>query len=125
VCPKCPPVLRALAPAAKLPFPVHPHMLRHACGFKLANDGHDTRSLAHYLGHRNLQSAEKYTALAPDRFAGFWKDYAAKWEGVAANEAGSSLAIPSLAQPPLERLRTLGLQGEQGLLLRNVFAPTS
>jgi type 1 fimbriae regulatory protein FimB/type 1 fimbriae regulatory protein FimE len=42
--------------AAKLPFPLHPHMLRHACGYKLANDGHDTRSLAHYLGHRNLQS---------------------------------------------------------------------
>jgi site-specific recombinase XerD len=34
---------------AKLPFAVHPHMLRHACGFKLANDGHDTRSLQHYL----------------------------------------------------------------------------
>src|SRR6516225_1925210 len=42
--------------AAKLPFPVHPHMLRHSTGYKLANDGHDTRSLAHYLGHRNLQS---------------------------------------------------------------------
>ena len=42
--------------AAKLPFPVHPHMLRHSTGSKLANDGHDTRSLAHYLGHRNLQS---------------------------------------------------------------------
>src|SRR5215468_9978014 len=60
--------------AAKLPFPVHPHMLRHATGFKLANDGHDTRSLAHYLGHRNLQSTARYTALAPDRFKGFWKD---------------------------------------------------
>ena len=57
-----------------MPFPIHPHMLRHACGFKLANDGHDTRSLAHYLGHRNLQSTARYTALAPGRFAGFWKD---------------------------------------------------
>ena len=60
--------------AAKLPFPVHPHMLRHSTGYKLANDGHDTRSLAHYLGHRNLQSTAKYTALAPDRFARFWQD---------------------------------------------------
>jgi type 1 fimbriae regulatory protein FimE len=60
--------------AAKLPFAVHPHVLRHACGFKLANDGHDTRSLAHYLGHRNLQSTARYTALAPHRFVGFWKD---------------------------------------------------
>jgi integrase len=40
--------------AARLPFPVHPHMLRHSTGYKLANEGHDTRSLAHYLGHRNL-----------------------------------------------------------------------
>jgi type 1 fimbriae regulatory protein FimE len=60
--------------AAKLPFAVHPHMLRHSTGYKLANDGHDTRSLAHYLGHRNLQSTARYTALAPDRFAKFWKD---------------------------------------------------
>jgi type 1 fimbriae regulatory protein FimB/type 1 fimbriae regulatory protein FimE len=60
--------------AAKMPFAVHPHMLRHSTGYKLANDGHDTRSLAHYLGHRNLQSTARYTALAPDRFAGFWKD---------------------------------------------------
>jgi type 1 fimbriae regulatory protein FimB/type 1 fimbriae regulatory protein FimE len=60
--------------AAKLPFPVHPHLLRHSTGYKLANDGHDTRSLAHYLGHRNLQSTARYTALAPDRFRDFWRD---------------------------------------------------
>jgi type 1 fimbriae regulatory protein FimE len=60
--------------AAKLEFPVHPHMLRHSTGYKLANQGEDTRSLAHYLGHRNLQSTARYTALAPDRFKGFWKD---------------------------------------------------
>lgn len=42
---------------AGLPFPVHPHMLRHACGFKLANDGQDTRALQHYLGHRNIQTS--------------------------------------------------------------------
>jgi type 1 fimbriae regulatory protein FimB/type 1 fimbriae regulatory protein FimE len=40
---------------ADMPFPVHPHMLRHGCGFKLANDGHDTRALQHYLGHKNIQ----------------------------------------------------------------------
>src|SRR5262245_50849847 len=60
--------------AAKLPFPTNPHMLRHSTGYKLANEGEDTRSLAHYLGHRNLQSTARYTALAPDRFRGFWKD---------------------------------------------------
>ncbi len=60
--------------AAKLPFPCHPHMLRHACGFKLANEGHDTRSLQHYLGHKNIAYTVRYTELAPDRFKGFWKD---------------------------------------------------
>ena len=60
--------------AAKMPFAVHPHMLRHSTGYKLANDGADTRSLAHYLGHRNLQSTARYTALAPDRFKDFWRD---------------------------------------------------
>jgi site-specific recombinase XerD len=53
---------------------VHPHMLRHSTGYKLANDGHDTRSLAHYLGHRNLQSTARHTALAPDRFKNLWTD---------------------------------------------------
>jgi len=60
--------------AAKIPFPVHPHMLRHACGFKLANEGHDTRSLQHYLGHKNIAHTVRYTDMAPDRFKGFWKD---------------------------------------------------
>ena len=67
-------MVQRIGRAAKLPFPVHPHMLRHSTGYKLANDGHYTRSLAHYLGHRNLQSTARYTALAPDRFAKFWQD---------------------------------------------------
>jgi type 1 fimbriae regulatory protein FimE len=60
--------------AAKLPFPIHPHMLRHSVGYLLANAGHDTRSIAHYLGHRNMQSTARYTALSPDRFKDFFKD---------------------------------------------------
>lgn len=59
---------------ARLPFPVHPHMLRHACGYKLANDGHDTRAIQHYLGHRNIVHTVRDTELSPDRFRGFWKD---------------------------------------------------
>ena len=59
---------------AGLPFPTHPHMLRHACGYKLANDGHDTRSVQHYLGHKNIQHTVRYTELAPDRFKNFWRD---------------------------------------------------
>jgi len=59
---------------ARLGFPVHPHMLRHACGFKLANEGHDTRAIQHYLGHRNIQHTVRYTELAADRFKRFWSD---------------------------------------------------
>lgn len=59
---------------AQLGFPVHPHMLRHACGFKLANEGHDTRAIQHYLGHRNIQHTVRYTELAADRFKLFWSD---------------------------------------------------
>jgi site-specific recombinase XerD len=50
-------------------------MLRHACGFKLANDGHDTRALQHYLGHKNIQHTVRYTDMAADRFKNFWRDY--------------------------------------------------
>jgi type 1 fimbriae regulatory protein FimB/type 1 fimbriae regulatory protein FimE len=49
-------------------------MLRHACGFKLANDGHDTRAIQAYLGHRSIMSTARYTALTPNRFKNFWKD---------------------------------------------------
>jgi integrase len=52
-------VLQRLATVAKLPISVNPHALRHACGFKLAADGVDTRGLSHYLGHRSLQSTER------------------------------------------------------------------
>jgi integrase len=59
--------------AAGLGFPAHPHMLRHACGFALANKGHDTRALQAYLGHKNIQHTVRYTELSPDRFKDFWK----------------------------------------------------
>ena len=59
--------------AAGFTFKAHPHMLRHACGFALANAGRDTRSLQAYLGHRNIQHTVRYTELAPDRFKDFWR----------------------------------------------------
>ena len=59
---------------AGIGLPVHPHMLRHSTGFKLANDGQDTRAIQHYLGHRNIQHTVGYTQLAADRFNGFWED---------------------------------------------------
>ena len=65
---------------AKLGLPIHPHMLRHSWGFKLANDGHDTRSIQYgpgvqyYLGHKNIQNTVLYTQISPNRFKGFWKN---------------------------------------------------
>ena len=59
---------------AKMQFPIHPHMLRHGCGYALANAGHDTRALQAWLGHRNIQHTVRYTELAPDRFKNFWRD---------------------------------------------------
>jgi integrase len=58
---------------AALGFKAHPHMLRHACGYKLANDGHDTRALQAYLGHRNIQHTVRYSELAPGRFKNLWR----------------------------------------------------
>ena len=59
---------------ANLGFPIHPHMLRHSTGFKLANEGHDTRIIQHYLGHKNIQHTVRYTEIVPARFKGLWKD---------------------------------------------------
>jgi integrase len=59
--------------AGGLGFKAHPHILRHACGFALANAGHDTRSLQAYLGHRNIQHTVHYTELSPDRFKDVWR----------------------------------------------------
>jgi type 1 fimbriae regulatory protein FimB/type 1 fimbriae regulatory protein FimE len=60
--------------AAGLEFPVHPHMLRHAAGYKLANDGQDTRAIQHYLGHKNISHTVRYTELSAERFKDFWQD---------------------------------------------------
>ena len=58
---------------AKFGFKAHPHMLRHACGYALANRGHDTRALQAYLGHRYIQHTVRYTELSPTRFKDFWR----------------------------------------------------
>jgi site-specific recombinase XerD len=60
--------------AAGFKFGVHPHMLRHAAGYKLANDGVDTRSLQAYLGHKNIQHTTRYTEMSATRFKDFWRD---------------------------------------------------
>ena len=67
-------LIERAAVAAGLEIKAHPHMLRHACGYTLANDGHDTRALQAYLGHKNIQHTVRYTELAPTRFKNFWRD---------------------------------------------------
>ena len=58
---------------AKIGFPIHPHMLRHACGYALANRGMDTRSLQAYLGHASIMHTVRYTEMSPTRFKGIWR----------------------------------------------------
>jgi type 1 fimbriae regulatory protein FimB/type 1 fimbriae regulatory protein FimE len=67
-------LIARLGERAKMPFPIHPHMLRHACGYALANAGHDTRALQAWLGHRNIQHTVRYTEMSPNRFRDFWRN---------------------------------------------------
>lgn len=65
-------MIKRAGEVAQLPFPIHPHMLRHSTGFKLVNDKHDTRAIQHYMGHKNIQHTVRYTELATGRFDTFW-----------------------------------------------------
>ncbi|WP_144876420.1 tyrosine-type recombinase/integrase, partial [Hyella patelloides] len=59
---------------AGIPILVHPHQLRHACGYYLAASGHDTRAIQDYLGHKNIHHTVRYTQISPQRFENFWMD---------------------------------------------------
>ena len=67
-------VIARLGTAAGFPFAIHPHMLRHGCGYKLANDRQDTRAIQDFLGHKNIMHTVRYTEMSPKRFRSFWKD---------------------------------------------------
>ncbi|MEO1464835.1 MAG: tyrosine-type recombinase/integrase [Cyanobacteria bacterium J06633_1] len=67
-------IIQRAGKIAGLSLSVHPHMLRHACGFYLASRGHDTRAIQAYLGHRNIQHTVRYTELSSKRFQDFWLD---------------------------------------------------
>jgi integrase len=67
-------LIKGVGKRTTLGFPVHAHMLRHACGFALANAGHDTRAIQDWLGHRSIQHTVRYTELTPTRFKDFWRD---------------------------------------------------
>ena len=66
-------LVRRYGERAGLALPAHPHMLRHACGYELANQGADTRLIQDYLGHRNIQHTVQYTAANPARFEKLWR----------------------------------------------------
>lgn len=66
-------LLRTLGERAGLGFSVNPHMLRHGCGYALANRGYDTRLIQDYLGHRDPKHTAKYTRTASERFEGLWR----------------------------------------------------
>ena len=65
--------IKRLGERAGFSYHVHAHMLRHACGFALANAGHDTRAIQDWLGHRSIQHTVRYTELTPTRFRDFWR----------------------------------------------------
>ncbi len=67
-------IIKRAGKMAGLSLSVHPHMLRHACGFYLASRGHDTRAIQAYLGHKNIQHTVRYTQMSPQRFQEFWMD---------------------------------------------------
>ena len=66
-------IIRAAGIDAGTVTHTHPHMLRHACGYELAERGADTRLIQDYLGHRNIRHTVRYTASNAARFAGLWE----------------------------------------------------
>jgi type 1 fimbriae regulatory protein FimB/type 1 fimbriae regulatory protein FimE len=66
-------LVKRIGERAGFDFNVHVHMLRHACGYALANAGHDTRALQDWLGHKSIQHTVRYTELSPTRFKDFWR----------------------------------------------------
>jgi integrase len=66
-------LIKRIGERAGLPFQVHAHMLRHACGYAMANAGHDTRLIQDWLGHRAIQHTARYTELSPVRFKDVWR----------------------------------------------------
>jgi len=67
-------LIKRIGERAGFDFLVHVHMLRHACGYALANAGHDTRALQDWLGHKSIQHTVRYTELAPTRFKSLFRD---------------------------------------------------
>jgi site-specific recombinase XerD len=66
-------LIKRIGARARFAFRIHAHMLRHACGYALANAGHDTRRIQDWLGHRSIQHTTRYTQLSAAPFKDFWR----------------------------------------------------
>jgi len=66
-------ILRQIGKDAGFDTPIHPHMLRHGCGYALVEQNQNLRAIQHYLGHRKIQNTLIYTELSPNAFKDFWK----------------------------------------------------
>lgn len=64
-------MLKTIEVKANFPFRLHPHMLRHSCGYTAANSGKTTRDIQQYMGHSNIQNTVRYTQLDSKRFRGW------------------------------------------------------
>jgi type 1 fimbriae regulatory protein FimB/type 1 fimbriae regulatory protein FimE len=67
-------LVKTIGKRAGLALPAHFHMLRHSCGYALANKGIDTRAIQDWLGHVSITHTTRYTALSQTRFKDFWRD---------------------------------------------------
>jgi len=67
-------LVKIIGQCAGLPLPVHFYMLRHSWGYKLANDGIDTRAIEDWPGHVSITHTTRYTALSQTRFKDFWRE---------------------------------------------------
>lgn len=66
-------LIRRIGERIGMSFPVHLHVLRHGCGYALANNGHDTRRIQDWLGHRSIQHTVRYSELSAAPFKDFWR----------------------------------------------------
>ena len=104
--------------AAGFGMKIHPHMLRHACGYKLANDGIDTRTIQAYLGHKSIQHTVRYTELAPTRFKSLFRDRAVGDDMATLRSARSPLKW-HMPHAPARRPEALEIIGRETMLSAN------
>ncbi|HCR3451250.1 TPA: tyrosine-type recombinase/integrase [Citrobacter werkmanii] len=92
-------IIRKTGEKAGLPLNTHPHMLRHACGYALADAGVDTRLIQDYLGHRNIRHTVLYTASNPARFEGMWERFRSGCKQTFSTKLLTTLSVWNIIYP--------------------------